>query len=54
LARRLNIPLSEIKNCLNILLTFGLVERDPKAQDYFVVKEELRSQLKNLLEKDGV
>jgi DNA-binding IclR family transcriptional regulator len=54
LARRLNIPLSEIKNCLNILLTFGLVERDPKAQDYFVVKEELRSRLKNLLEKDGV
>ncbi len=54
LAKRLNIPLSEIKNCLNILLTFGLVERDPKAQDYFVVREEHRSQLKNLLEKDGL
>jgi len=46
--------LSEIKNCLNILLNFGLVERDPEAQDYFVVKEKLKSELKILLERDGV
>jgi len=38
-----------------MLLTFGILKKNPKTQNYFVVKEELKSWLKNLLEKkDGV